>query len=620
VLVNELGTTSDTPLPPPPEPVDAPGPAKGDIPGVPNENLAKPDVGWEGVEETADGDAPEPEHKTDTQPLQDSGRSDSLGELRDGDAAKYEAQTELPEDGDPPADPNIPEEAERKAIDAPPTQPEPEPEVEPEIEPGSGPDPEPETEPEAEPEVEPEEPAAQDQQAVKPEGMTVQEAQSSERFGRQEDADTHTPNPDRTAEDEAAPEAGAPGTGNGWSPQDEPGEAAVDIVEQASDAANEPVALTSFEADADALTEDLSKNRGLTTDTATEPEPSEPDDGPPDTDDASAQHDDGPAEGAFMDRLRDLVGAGRQEADRSERLADTVHRPDFQNPLRERNEIPDRYGTPLDRADGTRTPLFHGVPSREQAKQGALRDCGVIATLGAVATRRPDAIHACVQETEDGNYAVKLHETKFNTSLGRYEATGHEINLTVTSDLPVFDASPDEPAYADSVRTGAAWGPILEKAIAGADQTWNQDHRDRWAELSEVRKDPEVPEGYVRLDKGSRPSDRAELLTQLTGEPSVVEDFPTQYDRNGRSPDAQLMGDIRQRLAEGKPIVVGTKSLGEAGGVLSHDLEPEHAYEVTAVDDRARIHLHNPWNSAHPEPLTLKQFRDNIRPYYSTLE
>lgn len=100
MLVNELGTMPDAPLPPPPEPVDAPGPAKGDIPGVSNENLAKPDVGWEEVGETADGDAPEPKDKTDTQPLQDSDRSDSLGELRDGDAAKYEAQTGLPEDGD----------------------------------------------------------------------------------------------------------------------------------------------------------------------------------------------------------------------------------------------------------------------------------------------------------------------------------------------------------------------------------------------------------------------------------------------------------------------------------------------------------------------------------------
>lgn len=368
------------------------------------------------------------------------------------------------------------------------------------------------------------------------------------------------------------------------------------------------------------LAEDLTEDRDPATDATAESEPSQPNDAPSDASDGSARHNDDPAEGAFMDRLKKMAGAGHREADPSERLADTVHRPDYRNPLRIPDEIPDRYGTPLDRADGTRTPLFEGPPSRAQAQQGSLRDCGMIATLGAVAAHHPDAIRACVREAEDGNYAVKLHETKFNHSHNRYEATGNEINLTVTPDLPVFDSKPNRPAYADSVRTGTAWGPILEKAVAGTDQTWDQERRGRWAELSEVRKEPTPTEGYVRLDKGSRPNDRAELLTQLTGKPAVVEDFPTQYDRNGRSPNAQLTDGIRQHLAEGKPVLVGTKSRSEAGGALPNGLEPEHVYEVTAVGDRGRFHLHNPWNRAHPAPLTLQQFKGNIRPQYSTLE
>ncbi|MFE9562815.1 hypothetical protein ACFYM0_17115 [Streptomyces sp. NPDC006487] len=165
-----------------------------------------------------------------------------------------------------------------------------------------------------------------------------------------------------------------------------------------------------------------------------------------------------------------------------------------------------------------------------------------------------------------------------------------------------------------------AWAPVLEKAIAGSDQAWSEERRDRWAEGQKMRGASVVPEGYVRLDQGGGASGRAELLTQLTGRPAAVWDFPQQYDRYGVSPDKQLMGDLRQRLAEDKPVLVGTHSEKEIGGPLSHDLEPAHAYEVTRVDDRGRIHLRNPWNRNHPEPLTISQFKANIRPRYTTLE
>ncbi|MBT2480482.1 hypothetical protein [Streptomyces sp. ISL-94] len=349
------------------------------------------------------------------------------------------------------------------------------------------------------------------------------------------------------------------------------------------------------------------------------------DDAAPDPRDAPARHDrvgvdDDAVEGGVLDKLKQLAGRRRQETDGPERLTGTVDHPAFQDPTRSPNEVPDRYGTPLDRADGTRTPLFDGDPSREQTEQGALEDCGIIATLGAVAGHRPEAIRECVREAEDGNYAVKLHEAKFNHSRDRYEPTGREINLTVTPDLPVFDDRPGEPAFADSVATGAAWAPVLEKAIAGSDQAWDRERRDRWAERQKMRGAPEVPEGYVRLNQGSGPKDRAELLTQLTGQPAATWDFPKQYDHDGHSPDKQLMGDIRQRLAEGKPVLVGTHSEREVGGPLSNDLHPAHAYEVTEVDDQGEIHLRNPWNALDPKPLTLKQFNKYIRPRYTTLE
>ncbi|KIF01068.1 hypothetical protein PL81_37655 [Streptomyces sp. RSD-27] len=366
-----------------------------------------------------------------------------------------------------------------------------------------------------------------------------------------------------------------------------------------------------------------------------------PNDAAPATKDAPGRHDrvgagDDAVEGGVWDALKQRAGRGRKETGRSEHLTGTVDHPAFQNPARSPADTPDRYGTPLDRADGTRTPLFDGEPSREQAKQGALNDCGVVATLGAVASHRPEAIRECVRETGNGNYEVTLHEAKFNYSRYRYEPTGSEINLTVTSDLPVYDADPDSPAFADSVSTGTAWAPVLEKAIAGSDQMWDQERRDRWVEIQRIREAPEIPE-YVRLDQGTSPRDRAELLTQLTGRPASVRDFPEHRDPNGLSPDRQLIGDMRRQLAEGKPVLVGTRSEREirkefekrTGRPLASysqltpsppgDIAWAHAYEVTGVDDRGGFHLHNPWQKSHLS-MTLEQFKKYVRPRYTTLE
>ena len=42
--------------------------------------------------------------------------------------------------------------------------------------------------------------------------------------------------------------------------------------------------------------------------------------------------------------------------------------------------------------------------------------------------------------------------------------------------------------------------------------------------------------------------------------------------------------------------------------------------KVTNVDDQDRIHLRNPWNRRHPDPLTIDEFKAHIRPRYTTLE
>ncbi|MDT0573123.1 hypothetical protein RM704_37685 [Streptomyces sp. DSM 3412] len=340
-------------------------------------------------------------------------------------------------------------------------------------------------------------------------------------------------------------------------------------------------------------------------------EPSEP--VGPDTTTVSASDDDPLLRGEFLDRVKSVFGGSG--ADRVREITDTVDTPEFQSPGK--SYPPDRYGTPLDRPDGTRTPLFDGVPTREQTKQGELGDCGVIATMGAVAAHRPEDIQAAVRENEDGTYEVRLHAAK-STGAGGYEPTGHIIKLTVTPDLPVHDELPDLPAFADSVGTGAAWAPVLEKAIAGLDQVWTEDRADSWKTVHNCK--GEMPTGYVRLDDGTKSGDRAELMVQLTGVPAETWPLPTGYNFEGHAPKRQVLDHFVEKLSNDCPIVVGTRKTRVDEQPPPKDLVAGHAYEVTEVDDKGFIHLRNPYNRQDPLPVTFEEFRKHFLPNYTTLE
>jgi len=187
----------------------------------------------------------------------------------------------------------------------------------------------------------------------------------------------------------------------------------------------------------------------------------------------------------------------------------------------------------------------------------------VIATLGAIAWHRPEVIEGCVRPDEHGTYEVRLHETRYVPEQGRSEPTGRMVTLTVTPDLPMRDG---------------------------------------------------------RLDQGSTARDRAEILTQVTGEPAINRTFPKAMPEAGLAAESLLAAKFWHLLDDDKPILVGTRPRRPDEARLPHGLIDSHAYEVVAVTDVNMIQVRNPWNRRHPELMTPKQFRDNFRPYYTTLE
>ncbi|MCX5072234.1 C2 family cysteine protease [Streptomyces sp. NBC_00513] len=322
----------------------------------------------------------------------------------------------------------------------------------------------------------------------------------------------------------------------------------------------------------------------------------------------------GPApEGAplrdVFSKMRDSLTAPHASADGAGDRHATVDRPAF-NAM----EIPEenvrlyQYGTPLDRSDGGRVPLFDGPPSREQTAQGTLGDCGVIASMGAVAGHLPEAISNCVKENDDGTYEVTLHQVSKNRpgDLAPYEPTGAVTVLTVTPELVVPSLDPKNPAYAQVGTGGAAWPVILEKAFAGVDQTWEEGKAGQTS-------------GYERLNLGTRAEHRAEMLAQLTGRPAYCDDVPSRYDMNGVNPNRQLLDSFREKLEAGSPILIGSRGAEANKPGIRSDLIAEHVYEVVEVDDRGNIRLRNPHNRNHPGTFTAGEFRANFANRYSTL-
>jgi hypothetical protein len=276
----------------------------------------------------------------------------------------------------------------------------------------------------------------------------------------------------------------------------------------------------------------------------------------------------------------------------------------------------------LSQADGRAADAGEKVsarPCRADAEQGALADGWLIAVLGAVAGHLPDQITCRVTERLDGTYLVALAEAR--CSLSGAVPTGRTIELIVSPDLPVYDHSPGEPAYAKADR--AAWAAIAEKAFAGVDASWTARRQVQWAQswdqiCAADAAHPHVirprygppPTGYVRLGHSGTAFDQAEALTQLTGRQAAVRYLPIR-----RGP---IRRTLRRQLAAHRPVIITIRPQAAAGEVLPHKLVAGQAYEVTSVRWRTAI-LRNPWGYHHPQPVPLAALAQLTIPGYATL-
>ncbi|MFI7026220.1 toxin glutamine deamidase domain-containing protein [Micromonospora sp. NPDC049900] len=282
---------------------------------------------------------------------------------------------------------------------------------------------------------------------------------------------------------------------------------------------------------------------------------------------------------------------------------------------------PVEYGRPMDARPGRPAPVFDGPPRRDQVRQGMLGDCGMLASIAAVAGHRPDALAQLFQTNADGTVDVLLHES---TLLGGTMApTGRRLRITVTPDVPLRSVAAGSTAYADQSINGSSWASLIEKALAAVDRTWSAEQRQQWQSswlLWHSPNDPHqaAPTGYARLNVGSTPQMQAQLLTQLTGAPSRSSTFDA---RPGQ--EAAVAARLGELLASGSPVITGTLPKRDYPAEVRHQLPfglvPGHAYEVVAVAD-GRVSLRNPWDFDHPAAMPIRDFLQLMSASYAHLD
>ncbi len=281
---------------------------------------------------------------------------------------------------------------------------------------------------------------------------------------------------------------------------------------------------------------------------------------------------------------------------------------------------PVRYGLALDDQTGQPAPLFAGPPHREQVSQGVLGDCGMLATMAAVAGHRPDALAGLFQPNSDGTVDVLLHESALQGDTST--PTGRRVRITVRPDVPLHAGSMGVSAYADRSVNGTGWASVLEKALAAVDRTWTMQRHEAWQRdwtAWRSKDDPHraAPLGYARLHVGSTSYLQAELITQLTGVQSRMSVFDT---RPGQ--EAVVAARLGALLAAGSPVISGTlpeTSYPPGLSRLPFGLYAQHAYEVVSVTN-GLVQLRNPWGDDHPAPIPVRDFLDLMASDYAHMD
>jgi hypothetical protein len=220
-------------------------------------------------------------------------------------------------------------------------------------------------------------------------------------------------------------------------------------------------------------------------------------------------------------------------------------------------------------------------PSLNDAKQGMVGDCYLIAALSAIAYRNPKAIQDMFLDNGDGTYTVRF----FGIS-----STGVRVPdfVTVNRMLPTNSSGILSYAgYGFSATSSSTilWMALAEKAYA------------QWNETGASGRNG--TNSYSGIEGGWMHNVNAQVLGYSS----------TNYSLSNTTAQTMITA-----LQNGLAVTAGTLSSVTLSGLVAG-----HAYTVVGYDSStSRFQLHNPWGYQHPSPLTWAQLQANFSIFTTT--
>lgn len=228
--------------------------------------------------------------------------------------------------------------------------------------------------------------------------------------------------------------------------------------------------------------------------------------------------------------------------------------------------------------------LFNSTPSLNDARQGMLGDCYLIASLTSIAARNPTAIQNMFIDNGDDTFTIRF----FGGNYGSFYDSSGLISSGFSSGLGTSDyvtvnrqlATQSDGSFAYS-NYGLASSSSVPLWIALAEKGYAQ-----WNQTGLAGRDGTL--NFSAIEGGWM----SDVNAQVLGYNSTLYYFQSSSSQS-----------LINALSGGQAVTLGTRS---STGIAS--LVGGHAYTVSSYSaGTGKFTLHNPWGTSHPIPLTWSQ-------------
>jgi len=231
-------------------------------------------------------------------------------------------------------------------------------------------------------------------------------------------------------------------------------------------------------------------------------------------------------------------------------------------------DVPAVLGSGIEYRESTGT-LFVNTPSLNDAKQGMVGDCYLIASLVSIANKSPQAIYDMFLDNGDGTFTV------------RFFGAGIADFVTVNRRLPTYsNGTLAYAGYGFSALSSSTtlWVALAEKAYA------------QWNETGKAGRNG--TNTYAGIEGGWMHNSNAQILG---------------YSSTNHYFSSSTQQTLIDALSSGRAVTLGTNSSVSISGLVA-----SHAYTVVRFDSATSTFvLDNPWGFQDPTPLTWSQLAAN---------